>query len=500
MVGRILIVEDDQSISRSLSLFLKHKGYEVECAENGLEGLRLLQNKTFDIVVSDVMMPQMNGLQLLEAIKETHPTLPVVMITGYTDLNTAIETLKKGAADFVTKPFRYDQFEQTIHHLLENEKAAARPIQTVDLQARLERKIRELSVLYMISEELESSASADDLFIALTEVACNITEAARSSFFMYDRDESRYYLKQAFNLDQRENRPLSFQFPTDINESLQIQRIPLAWNDPEETAFYRQALNLAAPINQLILAPLYVRGENFGVLAVEEKVQHPEFTAIDLNFIKFLLKKASLQIENSALYETIYANLVATLRSLVSTLEAKDTYTQRHSDRVTKISLLVAKEVGCSKEELDILQFAGMLHDIGKIGISDAILQKKGRLTDEEYEIIKQHPVIGARILEPLGMLPHEKAIIRHHHERWDGKGYPDGLAGRDIPFLARIVSLADAYDAMTSDRVYRKGLSHEVAVSEIKRNAWYQFDGNLSRAFLEMCERSGDEITNLLA
>jgi putative nucleotidyltransferase with HDIG domain len=208
-----------------------------------------------------------------------------------------------------------------------------------------------------------------------------------------------------------------------------------------------------------------------------------------------LLKKASLVIENRALYETIYLNLVNTLRSLVSTIEAKDKYTQRHSERVTKIALLIARELRCAKEELDVIQFAGMLHDIGKIGVSDAILQKPSSLTKEEYETIKQHPIVGARILEPLGMLPHEKAIIRHHHERWDGKGYPDGLAGRDIPFLARIVSLADAYDAMTSDRVYRKGLTHEMAVTELEVNSWRQFDSAIVDAFKSLCARMGEQV-----
>jgi putative nucleotidyltransferase with HDIG domain len=284
-----------------------------------------------------------------------------------------------------------------------------------------------------------------------------------------------------------------------VIEDLELHHAPIAWSDGSGLGFYQPAAPPATKVRSLILAPLGVRHESFGVLSVENKRTGPEFTSADLNFIGFLLKKASLQIENSALYETIYSNLVNTLRTLVVTLEAKDQYTQRHSDRVTRISLLIAREVGCGKDELDILQFAGMLHDIGKIGISDAILQKKGRLTDEEYEVIKQHPVIGARIMEPMGMLPHEKAIIRHHHERWDGGGYPDRLAGRDIPYLARIVALADSYDAMTSDRVYRKGLSHEVAMQEVARCSGRQFDPALADAFQAMCADQGEDIAALL-
>lgn len=499
MSHHILIVEDDPAVSRSFALYLRHKGYEVDCAPDGLEGVEHVKNGEYDLAITDVMMPRMNGLQFLEAVKELKPTLPVIMITGYTDLETAIESMKKGAVDFVTKPFRYDDLEQTIHNLLEGNAIRHFALSTDDLQQRLEHKVHELSVLYSINEALDSSTNIDDLFAALTELSCQITEARSSIFLMYDRESSQFFIRHAFAEDPELKRTPELRLDPQVMEDLEVQRAPMVWNSPKNLKFYQAAIAGDYAVNSLILAPLYVRGENFGILAIENKKGAEGFTQTDLNFVKVLLKKASLQIENNALYETIYNNLVDTLRSLVTTLEAKDTYTQRHSIRVTRISLLLAQEVGCTKEELDILQFAGMLHDIGKIGISDSILQKNGRLTDEEYEIIKLHPGIGAKILEPLGMLPHEKAIIRYHHERWDGRGYPEGLAGRDIPYLARIVSVADAYEAMTADRVYRKKLTHEAAIGEIKRNAWYQFDGNLVQAFLQLCERHGDKIEQVL-
>jgi response regulator RpfG family c-di-GMP phosphodiesterase len=492
MAKRILVVEDDDAIRRSFSLFLKHKGYEVEGAADGLEGVEKLRATRFDLAVTDVMMPRMGGLDFLREAKKLRPALQIIMMTGYSDLATAIQAMKQGAVDFVTKPFQYDQLERTIMALLEN---GHTKVAEGDLSERLERKVHELSVLYSIQTSLESSDHVDDLFSVVTELACKITDAQTSAFFLYDR--GAYYLKESYATGKRPDRPLKFTFPSQIVDRLAVERSPLQWDDPTELGFYKVAGPTGELVKSLVLAPLYVREENFGVLAIENSPGG--FSRTDISFLKVMLNKASLQIENDALYDTIYNNLVNTLRSLVTTIEAKDPYTQRHSDRVTRISILVAGEVGCGREELDILQFAGMLHDIGKIGISDAILQKKGRLTGEEYDVIKQHPVIGERILEPLGMLPHERAIIRHHHERWDGGGYPDGLAGQDIPFLARIVSLADAYDAMTSDRVYRTGLSHEVAMEEIQRNSDKQFDGRLVEAFERLCVARRSEIENLL-
>jgi HD-GYP domain-containing protein (c-di-GMP phosphodiesterase class II) len=146
--------------------------------------------------------------------------------------------------------------------------------------------------------------------------------------------------------------------------------------------------------------------------------------------------------------------------------------------------LILGKQLGCSGEELDILNFAGHLHDIGKIGIRDDILLKPGRLTDEEFEKIKEHPVIGANILEQLGMWEKERQIIRCHHERFDGTGYPDGLKGDQIPFLARILSLADVYDAMASDRAYRKRMEEELILKIINEGAGTQFDPDVVAEF----------------
>jgi HD-GYP domain-containing protein (c-di-GMP phosphodiesterase class II) len=143
--------------------------------------------------------------------------------------------------------------------------------------------------------------------------------------------------------------------------------------------------------------------------------------------------------------------------------------------------------MGCSDEELDLLSFSGNLHDIGKLGVPDSILLKPGPLTGTEFEAIKKHPIIGANIVGHLGLLTAEQKIILHHHERWDGKGYPNGLKGEDIPFLSRILSVADVYDAMASDRAYRKKLDDEVVFDTIKEGAGSQFDAEVVEAFLNI-------------
>ncbi|MCK5509446.1 MAG: HD-GYP domain-containing protein, partial [Desulfobacterales bacterium] len=166
---------------------------------------------------------------------------------------------------------------------------------------------------------------------------------------------------------------------------------------------------------------------------------------------------------------------------------ARDSYTQQHSNRVTKIAIVIGKEMGCTSEELDILNFAGHLHDIGKIGIRDIILLKPTTYTEEEYNIIKEHSIIGANIIGHLSLLESEKEIIKSHHECFDGTGYPDGLKKEEIPLLARILSVADVYDAISTNRSYRKKMEKNNIIKIMKKGSGTQFDPDVIDAFLKL-------------
>lgn len=179
--------------------------------------------------------------------------------------------------------------------------------------------------------------------------------------------------------------------------------------------------------------------------------------------------------------------LINTIKSLVQTLEAKDKYTEGHSRRVAENSLQIAQDLGVDYKEQEEIHLAGLLHDIGKIGIKESILHKRGRLTDEEYNHIKTHPLISQRILEPIPQFKGVVSMIRNHHEFYDGSGYPDGLSGKDIPAGARILAICDAFDAMTSDRPYRDALPEDAAYSVLARNAGTQFDPDLVKVFYKV-------------
>ena len=244
-----------------------------------------------------------------------------------------------------------------------------------------------------------------------------------------------------------------------------------------------------------VVVPFKIRKEPFGLLAAVPG-EGKRVSQEEALFLMHLLgERASLTVENLLLYESVSMNLLATLKALVQSLEAKEPYTRQHSQRVTEVAVQLAYIMGCTAEEIDAIRFAGHLHDIGKIGIRDQVLLKPGKLTEEEYEIIKQHPVIGEEIISHIGLLPLERAIIRHHHERWDGGGYPDGLSGEDIPKLSRILAVADTFDAMTSCRPYRGAMCSGDAKGEIKRCSGTQFDPEVVEAFEEWLASSPHKI-----
>jgi HD-GYP domain-containing protein (c-di-GMP phosphodiesterase class II) len=334
-------------------------------------------------------------------------------------------------------------------------------------------KIKELSILYTISEAFQTITDTDTTFKRLAQVARDIVGAHYSSFTILDRSSNRTPLKIVHSSDS--DHPLQVQnlLEDEILDQLIKERKPLVFHDRHPG----------------IAIPMLIKNEMVGVLSVWDKPDGLPFTEEEALLLLTLCRKASLSIENHFLYESLYQNILETLKVLVTTIEARDPYTRAHSQRVSRYATALACMMGCSKEEQDIVQVAGFLHDIGKVGICDAILLKTDPLTPAEYEVIKMHPVIGEQIVQPLGYFTREKAIIRHHHEWWDGRGYPDGLMKHQIPFLARIMTVADAFDAITTNRPYRLGRSFKDGLEELACWAGIQFDAEIVVAFRHIIE-----------
>ena len=202
--------------------------------------------------------------------------------------------------------------------------------------------------------------------------------------------------------------------------------------------------------------------------------------------------------ELSDTYEKLEQAYMESIQTVRYTVEAKDTYTRGHSDRVSEYSVLIGQKLGLPEEDIRRLRIGGLFHDVGKIGVPDNILQKDGKLTDDEYSEIKNHPTIGAHILSSASIFQDIIPIVKHHHERYDGRGYPGQLKGEEIPYLARIAAVADAFDAMTSRRVYRDSLPTDAVISEIEKNKGTQFDPQIADAFLDILKNNYSTIKEI--
>jgi response regulator RpfG family c-di-GMP phosphodiesterase len=481
----ILVVDDEQPIREVMKEFLERRhSYRVLTAEDGFEALQILSKEKIDCCLTDISMPGLDGLELTGRIQSLDNTIPVVVMTGYPSLESAIRTLKNGVVDFLIKPVRLDQLSMVIERtmrerslfvenvLLKEEVKGKQRI--LDLNRELEEKIRELETVNLILRRLDHPASSRALFETLVNLCGEITSCNEAHFVILDQEKKEPSVISSFYEGVREGTRENDPVRQDLLDRMATEGLPVLVKGEDGKGI-------------LIAAPLKIRSSLFGALVLRATNGKGPLKEKDLYYLDFLLDKASSSIENFALYDNLYQSLFSILYAFVETLEARDAYTKQHSARVTRYAVAMAKVLDRTEEEIEILQVAANLHDIGKIGVPDHILLKPGKLTAEEYEVIKKHPLIGSHIIGHFDMWSKEQCVVRAHHERWDGRGYPDGLKKEQIPYLARIISIADVYDALTSDRSYRSKMSQDKALAILSESAGSQFDPEISKVFIDL-------------
>lgn len=480
--GRLLIIDDDPVVRDLLSTILSGAGnYITDTAEDGLEGLEKIKNNNYDIVISDLTMPRLNGMELLRELKTINPFIPVVVITGNSSIDSAINAMKEGARDFITKPFSINNVVATTNRILGERQLLGSLTDGRNFQSSLEKlnselfkKLQEISLLQSISDELDRIYDNKQLYERLVEMASRLMMAKEVSFGIVE--DGNLKIKNAIGIKTED-------IPLDNTIFETVMRTKKHVILPSYTIHPLKGSILNSPFLSI---PLTINSEVFGIINISDSVDGTSFTDDEVYLALTFARKAAMKIENNALYEVFYNNLINTLKSLVISIEARDTYTKNHSERVTQYALYIAEVMNLGAEDTDAIRFGGYLHDIGKIGIRDTVLLKPDRLTDQEMAEIRLHPVIGDNIVKPLRFFPKERELILYHHERFDGKGYPNGLEGEKIPLISRILAVADTYDAITSSRPYRAARTHEFAVNELKKYSGTQFDKHVINAFLQ--------------
>ena len=495
----ILVVDDDRRVVDLLQISLSQNGYHVTTASTGEEGLEQVRRETPDLVILDLRLPKKNGYEVCAAIKSSKETatIPIIMVSATAEVDARLQGLMHGADDYLTKPFSPKELLIKVRRIFERmEKHETLSSKNKELETEVARNREDLVVrnkelrfqvfsletLMGLTHQLNSSLDLESLLGTVILSVVGQLRVNSACLFLTDQREDPKRLDASTFKGVKEDlvRGIHFLYEDDfIRAILPVdgeEGRPLRLQDLSEDPSLERCVGPLYAAGFTLVCPVMMKQKLTAILAVGEKVSGQDFQSTDLEMVKALSESAGIAIENARLFKDLQETYLATVRVLVSTIEAKDPYTHGHTERVAQYAVGIAKAMDFTAEEIQTIQLGAFLHDIGKLHTSDSILHKPGALTDEEWRLVKAHPVRGAQMLEGVKFLEKASDLVRHHHERVDGKGYPDGLRGDEITIGAKIVNVADAFDAMTTDRPYRAGLTMEQAIAQFEEKAGTQF------------------------
>jgi putative nucleotidyltransferase with HDIG domain len=380
------------------------------------------------------------------------------------------------------KPFKVEEVVHVVQRGLEKRRLSAENL-----------RLKEALSLYKVTEAIAASLSLDEVVTTLGENA--LTEV-RADFVSVHLGDGQGFPQRYFRA-QVELAQVDAELGA-LNVSAIAERLRAGLPLVEHGARARELFEThpERQVVSLCVVPLKMREKLLGFIAAVSVTASKRFDEGQRKLLSIVASRAAAAIENAKLYEDLQATFQQTIQGLARTIDKMDRYTAGHSERVAAYAVALARWLGLGEDMIEVVRHSALMHDIGKIGCV-MNLNKTGKLTPQEYEVFKRHPTYGREILDPIKFLQPVIPGVHLHHERWDGRGYPLGLAGNDIPLIARIIAVADTYDAMTSDRAYRRALPHEVTVNEILRCSGSQFDPDVANIFTEQIDGLRTELVD---
>ncbi len=514
---RILIVDDEAEIRHLLVDLLSRPGWRIDLASDGQEALDLIHHKDYDVVISDVLMPYLDGMDLLQRIHLIRPKARVILITGVGTTNWVKQALRLGAFDYVEKPFDLSAFRELVESAVQAKTRGQARRTTGEgcdpltalwthrhffeylayLRACCRRTNEPLCVLILDIDNF-SEINATYGYAAGDEVLVEVTRRVRK--LVREVDVVARYGSEEFIValpatkssvaGRVAHRILAAVRSEPIQVKLAEQRtVTVSIGLAEcETGFIETEDELVRRATEA-LRLAKAQGKDRCVTWRPRDPRDAEAPRPDLASVQMLTQR--LEEINTRLKQTY----LESTRALIATVEAKDPHTEAHSKTVTLYAEGIARQMNLDAQTLRTIRTAALLHDIGKIGVPDHILTKSGKLSEAEWGVIRRHTVMAVQILEHASFLRAELPIILYHHERWDGSGYPEGLAGARIPLGARILNAADAMDAMFSRRAYKEGYTKERVIEELRKGRGVQFDPQVAEAAAAWILSNPDEI-----
>jgi response regulator RpfG family c-di-GMP phosphodiesterase len=500
----VLVVDDDPSIRSVLADALALLGIRAVQSSDAGEALRLLLEDPPDLVLTDLMMPGMDGHEFLTLARSHAPGIPLVLVTGHDLSDAHLEAMGEGISAFLRKPVGLPDLQSLLARLLpsaEGSEVRSSPKTKSPrpgngcapaggegqddpgcggLHPALLRKTTQLSLLAQFGARLhEVSPGGRNGRRAGLGATGGIRPLVERSLDI----ALRALLGDWAVLALAEGEGVQ----TVATRGLPVPRVPLDLIVPHvRSGTGMRAWHGTISDVSVIAAPLAVQGSGVGFLCVTRSAGAPGFSWADRELLEAFAAETAVSLENTCLWRQLEGAFQDTVTSLIVTLEARDEYTEGHSLRVAEYAAGIASCQRLPHGLAEQIRTASLLHDLGKVGVRDSVLAKPGGLSVAEWDAMRQHPILGWKILEPLGFLAEEAQVVRHHHEHLDGTGYPDGLKGEAIPLGARIIAVGDAFDAMTTRRPYRPARPWREAASELRRCAGTQFDPSAVTGFEE--------------
>ena len=508
MSGKLLLVDDDPNVVEILTESLRSHGYETESAMDGEEALRKYDECKPDLVVLDVVLPKKDGFAVCDEIRarDIHRDVPIIMVSANSIQDSLVRGLRSGAQDYLKKPFsikeiiaKIDNFLSQAQHRrdlrerksqLEGELERGQADYT-RVNRELKKRVLDMRTLFGLSQDLNRLRDPEDLIhVFCLTVVGQLGVGSVALFYAFDELDD--YLSYAGGSGLADGVLQSVRLSREIGLSRHLlgRQNVARLVDADLPADAAREADFLAQFGFAFAYPLVVKSRLIGIVFIGPKVSRQEYAVDEIELFRSICASAATGLENGRLYAELQATYLSTIKVLVSTIEAKDAYTRGHTDRVAEYARMIAEEMRLSKRDIEIVSFGAALHDIGKLGVYENILNKPGELTEQEWEIVRSHPEVGANIIRNMKFLESACDLVRHHHERLDGKGYPDGLKGREISLGARIVAVADSFDAMTSDRPYRRAYTIEDSIVQLKEQR-EKFDQDVV-AYMEKLVRCG--------
>lgn len=477
---RILVVDDEIGIIDSLSVVLKRSGYNFTGIIDPMDAIERVKHDHFDLMILDYLMYPIHGDKVVQTIREFNSELYILLLTGHKDLAPPLETIK--ALDIQGYCEKSDRFDQLLLLVESGIKSIS--------QMRTIKKFRDgLNEILQAVPKIYSLQPIDSILEDILSEIMPLVDSENAFILIDDTTDIIAGNKSIFKGIGRYKAEIDYfmeMLSPNLMEYIGFARIT------------RQRVNL----EQGVILPLINEyGQAIGVIFVEGKniaegvklleiYANQAASSINNAFLHSLVNMKNEELNKT--YDQLKLRYMDTIEVLRQAVDAKDIYTRGHSDRVAYYAVKIGEAAGMSPQDLETLKISGFFHDVGKIGTADDILLKTDKLNEKEIEEIQKHPLKGARILSAVSMFKEVVPVVKCHHERIDGTGYPDGLKGDEIPLLARIISVSDAFDAMLSDRLYRTKLNLEEARQQLINGAGTQFDADIVSLFVNLIDKVG--------